>query len=90
MHSVVKGRNWWELIIAARQVLLVWVVAVSCLCVRAADVYGQSIVGPGEGRVLQVLGQTLTVKLDGEQTEGRYAVIEEVSPVGSGPPLHVH
>jgi mannose-6-phosphate isomerase-like protein (cupin superfamily) len=58
--------------------------------VRAADVYGQSIVGPGEGRVLQVLGQTITVKLGGEQTEGRYAVIEEVSPVDSGPPLHVH
>jgi quercetin dioxygenase-like cupin family protein len=58
--------------------------------VRAADVYSQSIAGPGEGRVLQVLGQTITVKLGGEQTEGRYAVIEEVSPVGSGPPLHVH
>ena len=66
------------------------VIAVTCLLVQAADVRGQSIIGPGEQRVLQVLGETITVKIDSEQTEGRYAVIEEVSPVGGGPPLHVH
>jgi mannose-6-phosphate isomerase-like protein (cupin superfamily) len=65
-------------------------IAVGCSLVQAADVRGQSIIGFGEQRVLQVLGEAITVKIDSAQTEGRYAVIEEVSPVGGGPPLHVH
>ncbi len=69
---------------------LVVAIAVSCFLVQAADVHGQSISGPGEGRVLQVLGEAITVKIGGERTEGRYGVFEEVSPVGGGPPLHVH
>ena len=39
---------------------------------------------------MQGLGSTITVKIDGEQTAGRYAVIEGVSPVDGGPPLHIH
>jgi quercetin dioxygenase-like cupin family protein len=70
-------------------VLLV-LIAVGCSVVQAADVHGQSIIGFGKQRVLQVLGETITVKIGSEQTDGRYAVIEEVSPVGGGPPLHVH
>jgi len=66
------------------------VVAVSCFLVQAGDAQGQGIIGPGEGRILQVLGEAITVKIGGEQTDGRYAVFEEVSPVGGGPPLHVH
>lgn len=69
---------------------LLVVVAVGCSLVQAADVHGQNIIGFGEQRVLQVLGEAITVKIGGEQTDGRYAVIEEVSPVGGGPPLHVH
>ncbi len=74
----------------ACRVPLLFVIAVGCFLVQAADVRGQSIIGPGEGRVLQVLGESITVKIGGEQTDGRYAVFEEVSPVGGGPPLHVH
>jgi len=66
------------------------VIAVSCSLVQAADVHGQSIIGFGEQRVLRVFGEAITVKFGSEQTDGRYAVIEEVSPVGGGPPLHVH
>ena len=69
---------------------LLVVLAVSWFLVQIPDVHGQSIIGPGEQRVLQVLGEVITVKIGGEQTGGRYAVIEEVSPVGGGPPLHVH
>jgi len=71
-------------------VLRLLVIVVGCVLVQAADGHGQSIIGIGEQRVLQVLGESITVKIGSEQTEGRYAVIEEVSPVGGGPPLHVH
>jgi quercetin dioxygenase-like cupin family protein len=69
---------------------LLVVLAASWFLAQPADVHGQNIIGPGEQRVLQVLGEALTVKIGGEQTGGRYAVIEEVSPIGGGPPLHVH
>jgi quercetin dioxygenase-like cupin family protein len=68
----------------------VWVVAVGWLLVQATDGHGQTIIGHGDQRVLHVLGETLTVKIDGTQTDGKVAVVEEVSPVGGGPPLHVH
>jgi mannose-6-phosphate isomerase-like protein (cupin superfamily) len=57
---------------------------------QAANLQGRDIIGPGEGRVLQVLGEAIIEKIGGEQTDGTYAVFEEVSPVGGGPPLHVH
>ena len=31
-----------------------------------------------------------TVLVDGEQTDGRYSVMEQLMPEGSGPPPHVH
>lgn len=49
-----------------------------------------NIVGPGEGTALQVLGESITVKVSGQQTDGGYAVIEEVSPANGGPPPHIH
>ena len=69
---------------------LLLVIAVGCFLMQAADAHGQNVIGFGEQRVLQVLGEAITVKIGSEQTDGRYAVIEEVSPVGGGPPLHVH
>ncbi len=90
MHGVVTGRKWRAQITAVRLVPLFLVVAVSCVPAKAADVHSRSIVGPAEGRVLQVLGETIVVKIGGEQTGGRYAVIEQVSPVDGGPPAHTH
>jgi quercetin dioxygenase-like cupin family protein len=90
MYSVTKGWKCRDQIASACIVSLLLVVVVSGLLVSVADVHSQSIVGPDEGRVLQVLGEAITVKIGGEQTGGRYAVIEEVSPVDSGPPLHLH
>jgi len=90
MNGVARAGEWLGQIPSPRIILLLLVVAGNCLLVGIAEVQGQSIVGPGEGRVLHVLGESITVKIGGQQTEDRYAVIEEVSPVDSGPPLHVH
>ena len=45
---------------------------------------------PGEGESLWFLGSHTSVKASAETTGGRVAVIEHLSPRGSGSPLHVH
>ena len=44
----------------------------------------------GEGEALWFLGSLVTIKASGEDTGGRMAVIEHLSPRSSGSPLHVH
>jgi quercetin dioxygenase-like cupin family protein len=39
---------------------------------------------------LWFLGTFVRIKLDGEQTDGRFALIEVVAPHGASPPLHSH
>jgi len=90
MHDITIDRGCPGQRVSSRIASLLVVIAVGCSLVKTADVHGQSIIGFGEQRVLQVLGEAITVKISGEQTDGRYAVIEEVSPIGGGPPLHVH
>jgi quercetin dioxygenase-like cupin family protein len=46
--------------------------------------------GPGEGEALWFLGTLGLFKATSETTAGRVAVIEQVAPLGSGSPLHVH
>ncbi len=46
--------------------------------------------GPGEGKVVGVLGDRSTFKVLSEQTGGAYAILEQQIPAGHGPPLHVH
>ena len=48
------------------------------------------VIPSGGGRVLNVLGETITVKAGPAETAGSYAVIEEYSPPGGGTPLHTH
>jgi quercetin dioxygenase-like cupin family protein len=48
------------------------------------------ILPPGEGAKLSVLGETILVRVAPQETAGRYAVIEEVSPPGGGTPPHQH
>lgn len=45
---------------------------------------------PGEGESLWFLGSHASVKASAQTTAGRVAVIEHLSPRGSGSPLHVH
>jgi quercetin dioxygenase-like cupin family protein len=44
----------------------------------------------GEGEPVWFLGTLATIKASGETTAGRVAVIEQLAPLGSGSPLHVH
>ncbi|MGH7428526.1 MAG: cupin domain-containing protein [Candidatus Methylomirabilaceae bacterium] len=90
MHGVTQDRESPRQRVSMWTVPLLVVIAVSWLLGQAAEVQGQSIIGPGEQRVLQVFGEVITLKFGGAQTDGKYAVIEEVSRVGGGPPLHVH
>ncbi len=48
------------------------------------------ILSAAEGKVLSVLGQTITCKVRSEDTQGAYSVIEQLAPPQSGPPLHIH
>jgi quercetin dioxygenase-like cupin family protein len=48
------------------------------------------VIPVGEGRKLNVVGDTITIKLRGEDTGGAYSVIEDLTPPEGGPPLHVH
>jgi quercetin dioxygenase-like cupin family protein len=44
----------------------------------------------GEGERLWFLGTLATVKLSGEASDGRFALIEFLFPHGASPPLHTH
>ena len=48
-------------------------------------------VAPGEGKALWVLGDLYEFKATGEDTGGRFALVETTTPPGNpGPPPHVH
>jgi quercetin dioxygenase-like cupin family protein len=44
----------------------------------------------GKGRVFPVLGERVTLKLAGEESDGACAIVEVSTPPHVGPPLHVH
>src|SRR4051812_41182255 len=44
----------------------------------------------GEGERLWFLGTLATIRLPGEASDGRFALIEFVFPRGASPPLHTH
>lgn len=48
------------------------------------------VAGPGEGEHLWFLGNLVTVVVSAPETGGRLAVLEHLSPRGTGSPLHVH
>ncbi len=48
------------------------------------------IVKKGEGKKLNVIGDRMTVKLTGEDTGGKYALVEQYNDPGVGLPPHVH
>ena len=45
---------------------------------------------PGEGRSLDMGPFKMTVKADGDQTDGALTVLEAAEPPHFGPPLHIH
>ena len=46
--------------------------------------------GAGEGEQLWFLGTLATIKVSGEATDGRFALIEFLFPRHASPPLHTH
>lgn len=48
------------------------------------------IVKNGEGKKLNVIGDRMTIKLTGEDTGGKYALVEQYNDPGVGIPPHVH
>ena len=48
------------------------------------------ITAAGTGTTWNVVGDNITCKVSGDQTQGAYAVVEEMSPPQGGPPLHLH
>ena len=44
----------------------------------------------GEGITFKMLGTTMRLIATAAETAGRYAVLEQVTPVGWGPPRHIH
>lgn len=44
----------------------------------------------GEGEALRVLGDAQRVKLTGADTDGRFTLIENENPPGTGLPMHLH
>jgi mannose-6-phosphate isomerase-like protein (cupin superfamily) len=51
---------------------------------------GMTVIGADERRKLWVMGSRLDIVVTGEQTAGAYAVAEDRSMPGFGPPPHVH
>jgi len=51
--------------------------------------YGNTVLGPGEGKIILVPGHKITHKISGEDTDGRYSLME-VELTGDGPPQHIH
>jgi len=48
------------------------------------------ILGPGEGRSIDLGGFQMSVKATGEVTRGAFSLLEAAEPAGFGPPLHIH
>jgi mannose-6-phosphate isomerase-like protein (cupin superfamily) len=48
------------------------------------------VVGPGEGRHIDLGQFGMAVKADADQTSGVVSVLEAEEPPGFGPPIHVH
>jgi quercetin dioxygenase-like cupin family protein len=45
---------------------------------------------PGEGRTIGVVGDVYRFLATGEDTDGKYALLEALVPPGGGPPPHTH
>lgn len=49
-----------------------------------------AFVSAQDGNICRVIENTITIKVSSEQTNGAYALCEDVTPPGAGASLHVH
>ena len=48
------------------------------------------LVPPGEGKIVNVLVNTITIRIHGRDTDGATSVVETLDSPGEGPPPHRH
>jgi mannose-6-phosphate isomerase-like protein (cupin superfamily) len=48
------------------------------------------VLGPGEGRSIDLGNFAMSVKATGDATAGAFSLLEATEPAGFGPPMHVH
>lgn len=48
------------------------------------------ILGPGDGRKIDLGNFVMSVKATAEQTSGAFILLEATEPPGFGPPMHIH
>jgi quercetin dioxygenase-like cupin family protein len=48
------------------------------------------VLASNEGRSIWVIGDRYTIKCDGNDTSGAFALVEAIVPPGNGPPPHIH
>ncbi|MEO8470402.1 MAG: cupin domain-containing protein [Chloroflexota bacterium] len=56
---------------------------------RDAD-HGAFVLGPGEGRSIDMGTFAMSVKASAEETAGTFSLLEATEPAGFGPPMHIH
>lgn len=56
----------------------------------AAQNFVPVFINASEGITFEMLGTTMRLIATAAETAGRYAVLEQVTPVGWGPPRHIH
>jgi mannose-6-phosphate isomerase-like protein (cupin superfamily) len=48
------------------------------------------VLQPGEGRLIDLSGFSMSVKATAEETDGSFTLLEATEPPHFGPPLHIH
>jgi mannose-6-phosphate isomerase-like protein (cupin superfamily) len=51
---------------------------------------GVVILGPGEGRAIDLGTFAMSLKVTGKETSGAFSLLEATEPPDFGPPMHVH
>ena len=51
---------------------------------------GAFVIGPGEGRSIDLGNFSMSVKATGDDTSSAFALLEAAEPPGFGPPMHIH
>src|SRR5918911_1365510 len=55
-----------------------------------SEIQRGTLVPPGEGDSVWLVGDLIEVKLASEDTGGAYGMVQETSPPQGGPPPHIH
>lgn len=56
----------------------------------AMPVRSAFVLGPGEGRSIDLGNFAMVLKADAAETGGAFSLLEATEPAGFGPPMHIH